>query len=122
MIKLKFNDIEYNEWLSSNNVIIDDRIYHKCKVNKKILYLYCTYFNFKKNNEYTYNIIFNIHKTETPDIYVIKYYNEKHIDNRIFRYGKSILINDVLYIFENRDNLFLLERLKKLKKIKENIS
>ena len=48
MIKLKFNEIEYNEWLSSDNVIIDEKIYSKCGVDKKTLYLYCTYFNFKK--------------------------------------------------------------------------
>ena len=48
MIKLKFNETKYNEWLSSDNVIIDDDIYHKCGVDKKILYLYCICLNFKK--------------------------------------------------------------------------
>lgn len=121
MIKLKFNETEYNEWLSSDNVIIDEKIYSKCGVDKKILYLYCTYFNFKKNDGFTYTIKFNKFKNSIPDIYVIKLLNEEHISNRIFRYRKSILIDDTLYVFEIKDNLFILKRLKKLQKIKENI-
>lgn len=121
MIKLKFNETEYNEWLSSDNVIIDEKIYSKCGVDKKILYLYCTYFNFKKNDGFTYTIDFNKFKNSIPDIYVIKLLNEEHICNRIFRYGKSVLIDDILYVFEVKDNLSILERLKKLQKIKENI-
>lgn len=121
MIKLKFNEIEYNEWLSSDNVIIDEKIYSKCGVDKKTLYLYCTYFNFKKNDGFTYIIKFNNSKNGIPDIYVIKYLNDVHISNRIFRYRKSILIDDTLYVFEIKDNLFILKRLKKLQKIKENI-
>ena len=121
MIKLKFNETKYNEWLSSDNVIIDDDIYHKCGVDKKILYLYCICLNFKKNDEFIYNIKFNNSNTNEPDIYVVKYLNGEHITNRIFRYGKNILIDDILYIFNSKDSLFIIERFKKIQKIKAKV-